>query len=152
MKNKVIVIRGGSDGTRAAAAKGIFTDGRSLAAVGRSVNINKLSRVRALADEPLKRYPRIVVPANNAGAERGAERVIEAAHEVTGFKPEDIARARAYAEEAGRIDEVIASYRVRDNGTAFAQLSWGEYSIEQIEIVLADLKRIERVLRREEEA
>jgi len=38
-------------------------------------------------------------------------------------KPEDIRRAQAYAEAAGRLGVVIASYHVRDDGTVYARLS-----------------------------
>ncbi|MFB3902040.1 MAG: hypothetical protein ACE15E_01180 [Acidobacteriota bacterium] len=67
----------------------------------------------------------------------------------TDVKPWGISRARAFAEAAGRVDTVIASYRVRDDGTACAQLSWAEYTVEQVKTVLADLERLERMVRRE---
>ncbi len=101
MARKVIVITGASNGIGAAAAKRLSADGHRVVIVGRSPNkteavarklgtdfhvadFAKLSEVCWLADELLKKYPRIDVLANNAGAIFGSKRrVTPNGHEFT---------------------------------------------------------------------
>ena len=101
MKSKVIIITGASDGIGAAAAKRLAADGHHVVIVGRSpekttsvaralgtdyhlADFTRLSEVRALADELLKKCPRIDVLANNAGGVFGRDRrVTQDGHEIT---------------------------------------------------------------------
>ena len=99
MKNKVIVITGGSSGIGAAAAKRLREQGATVAITGRSEETVRLAaeigagafladfarfrEVRALAANLLSAYRRIDVLANNVGAVIGQRQITEDGHEKT---------------------------------------------------------------------
>jgi NAD(P)-dependent dehydrogenase (short-subunit alcohol dehydrogenase family) len=101
MKDKVIVITGGSDGIGAAAAGLLKSQGNHVVIVGRSLqktekvaselsvpyyiaDFAKLDDVRKLAAQLKKDLPRIDVLANNAGGIMGGKRMLTVdGHEMT---------------------------------------------------------------------
>ncbi|MGA2574301.1 MAG: SDR family NAD(P)-dependent oxidoreductase [Candidatus Methanomethylicaceae archaeon] len=101
MKDKVILITGGSDGIGAAAARILKAQGNQVVIVGRSLqktekvaselsvpyymaDFAKLDDVRKLAAQLKKDLPRIDVLANNAGGIMGGKRMLTIdGHEMT---------------------------------------------------------------------
>jgi NAD(P)-dependent dehydrogenase (short-subunit alcohol dehydrogenase family) len=100
MDGKVVVITGASDGLGEAAALALHVRGATVVPVGRSpektariaalveadplvADFSRLESVRRLADELLRRYPRIDVLADNAGGTWPRRQVTEDGHEMT---------------------------------------------------------------------
>lgn len=100
LQGKTVVVTGASGGIGAAAARRFAELGATVAVVGRSpektvavaaesggdpcvADFGRLDDVRALARELLRRYPRIDVLANNAGAVFAGRRTSADGHELT---------------------------------------------------------------------
>ncbi|PKL74342.1 MAG: short-chain dehydrogenase, partial [Candidatus Melainabacteria bacterium HGW-Melainabacteria-1] len=99
LKDKVIIITGGSLGIGAAAARALRARGAAVAITGRSQETSRLAAeigaeafladykqfasVRELASSLLERYPRIDVLVNNVGAIMGDRHLTADGHEAT---------------------------------------------------------------------
>src|SRR5262245_15720355 len=99
VRDKIMIITGGSSGIGAAAAKALRECGVRVVITGRSpettriandlgcdayfVDYASFAEVRRLANHLLQTYPRIDVLANNAGSMFGRRQVTENGHEMT---------------------------------------------------------------------
>lgn len=100
IEKKVIVITGASDGIGKSAAEMLAKDGHTVIVIGHdpqkteavavvlnadyfTADFSDLSQVRSLADQLTKKYPRIDVLVNNAGAVFGERKVTKDGFEIT---------------------------------------------------------------------